>query len=291
MKIMFFHRIILLVMNKKPYEKSLELYNLGHISEAILCLEIFLERDEPQNAKAWKLLGELNAENDNDTKAIQALNKSTELDPTDIEALMQLSVSHANNYNLESVIQVLRQWLFQNNKYESLSQDMVPLNDDIDICLEDTINIFINAVQLNINDPDVYSALGVLYNCNFDYQKAIECFKESLKRNPNDYRLWNKLGATQANASFPEEAIISYTESLNVNPNFTRARSNLGVSLMSLEQFEEAAKCFLGAISINNNAKHLWKSLRNCFFLMKNKDLVDLCENMNIDDFRLIYDF
>jgi peroxin-5 len=97
--------------------------------------------------------------------------------------------------------------------------------------------LFINVARQRPSDPDpdVQTALGLLFNLNLDYDKAVDCFKAALTVRPEDYQLWNKLGATLANSNRSEEAIGCYFNALKYKPSYVRARANLGISFMALQ--------------------------------------------------------
>ena len=57
---------------KEPETRAKELIENGRIDDAILALEAEVQKN-PDNASAWRLLGQLHQENDEDDKAIVCL--------------------------------------------------------------------------------------------------------------------------------------------------------------------------------------------------------------------------
>ncbi len=96
--------------------------------------------------------------------------------------------------------------------------------------------MYLEAARMRPHDPDpeVQTALGLLYNLSYEYEKAVDCFKAALTKRPSDYRLWNKLGATLANSNRSEEALGAYFKALEGKPTYVRARANLGISFLAL---------------------------------------------------------
>ena len=70
--------------------------------------------------------------------------------------------------------------------------------------------MFLNALSVRPDDPDLHTVLGVLYHISSDFDKSIEAFKNAVKLKPDDPALWNKLGATQANSSRSADAVHAY---------------------------------------------------------------------------------
>jgi len=215
------------------------------------------------------------------------------VDPNNLEALMAQAVSYTNESEQQRALHTLREWIIRNPKYQQLFPSNEPQEGYLDI--RQIEQMLTTAVQSHDGiDPDVHSALGLIYNLNYEHPKAIECFRMALRERPNDYQLWNKLGASTANSfdgkERAPEAIDAYFRALQQKPTYTRARANLGISYSAIRNFTDAAKCFLGALEINNT-QHLWDNLKKAFMDMNRPDLVSKIDNHNVDLFRSEFDF
>ncbi|KAJ8433013.1 hypothetical protein Cgig2_010989 [Carnegiea gigantea] len=78
-----------------PLKEGQELFKKGLLSEAVLALEAEVLKN-PDNAEGWRLLGVAHAENDDDQQAIASMMRAQEVDPTNLEVLLALGVSHTN---------------------------------------------------------------------------------------------------------------------------------------------------------------------------------------------------
>lgn len=230
--------------HEDPFSAAIELFNQGMITEAILAFEMEVQKN-PQNSAAWRALGQAHAENDKDSLAILSLEKAVAVDPENLDALAALAVSYTNDFSREKALDALEKWIRLNPEYTHIADTMGPqakLEGVPDFYTEAwsrharVVDMFLQAAQLRPADPDpeVQTALGLLYNLSYEYDRAVDCFKAALTKRPADYHLWNKLGATLANSNRGEEALGAYFKALEGKPTYVRARANLGISFLAL---------------------------------------------------------
>ena len=199
--------------------KGKELFRRGLLTEAALALEAEV-RARPGNAEAWRLLGTVHAENDDDGRAIAAMGRALEADPDDRGALLALGVSHVNELDRAEAVGHLRRWLLGHPVHGAAAAAAGPPPDSSQL-LSHTLRAFTDAAArggagAGAADAELLTATGVLQHLARDYDGAIASFRAALELSPGDYSLWNKLGATLANHSHSGEAIGAYQRALDL---------------------------------------------------------------------------
>ncbi|CAN1248191.1 Peroxisome biogenesis protein 5 [Linum perenne] len=265
------------VGHPNPMKEGQDLFRKGLLSEAVLALEAEVMKN-PQNAEGWRLLGIAQAENDDDHQAIAAMMRAHQSDPTNLEVLLALGVSHTNELEQAAALKYLYGWLRNHPKYGTLAPSEVP-----SLFYADVAKLFEEAAQVSPEDADVHIVLGVLYNLSREYDRAINSFKIALKLKPQDYSLWNKLGATQANSVQSTEAISAYQQALDLKPNYVRAWANLGISFANQGKYEESIRYYVRALAMNPKAENAWQYLRISLSCASRSDMVGACDSRNLD--------
>eukprot|EP00300_Choanocystis_sp_HF-7_P018976 c20196_g1_i3.p1 GENE.c20196_g1_i3~~c20196_g1_i3.p1 ORF type:complete len:350 (-),score=79.86 c20196_g1_i3:183-1232(-) len=286
-----------------PFDAGMAYLERGNLSESILAFEESVQRS-PDNARAWMWLGLAQAENDDDVSALYCLGKAVECDPSDLDAYMALATSATNELTRTDALHALVQWLRHNDKYSELVKNLPPSLIDSGISdfvlHRQVVEAFMSAARSHPNapDPDVQIALGLLFNLNHEYSKAVDCFRTALSVRKDDYLLWNKLGATLANSSRSEEALGPYSQALALKPSYVRAQINVGVALLNVDRHHEAATHFLrilaqlaGSGNSPRTVDGVWAKLRLVLLNMDRFDLADKCSRKNVNLFRPDFEF
>jgi len=266
-----------------PLARGRELFRSGVLSEAALALEAAIRRD-PQSVEAWRLLGTVHAENDDDKQAIAAMVRALEADPENLEVLLSLGVSHTNELDQQEALGHLSKWLMNHSMHGAMASSMVQPGSAPS--LAETIHMFERAMEAAPGEAEVPSALGVLHNLSRDYSAAVEAFRRALEIQPNDYSLWNKLGATLANSSRSGEAIAAYRRALDLKPNYMRAWVNMGISYSNIADYPESAKYYIQALELNSSGTAVWNYLKTSLLCAGRSDLLPALENRDLGALR-----
>jgi len=278
--------------------EGLRLMKEGNLIEAILAFEACVKK-EPNRSEAWRYLGQCHADNENEKCAIAAYLKCYELDPYDLEALLALGVSYTNEIDFFRALKFLREWIACHPEFCILAQEegnheeaefyggwMGSRTEHKKI-----VELFQKALEINSQDADLHTVLGVLYNITNEYDKAELHFKRALQKRPDDPSLWNKLGATQANGQQCLVAINAYSKALELKPNYVRALSNLGISFANLKMHREACQSYLASLRLNPQAELVWDHLSTSLMHLGREDLIRLVEKKDVSLFEKNFDF
>ncbi|XP_045445897.1 peroxisomal targeting signal 1 receptor [Melitaea cinxia] len=292
--------------NKSALEIGKEKLKMGDIPGAVLCFEAAAQQ-QPDSAEVWFLLGTTQAENEQDPLAITALKKSLELDPRQLEAYITLAAAYTNENMGKYAYLTLLDWLKASPKYSDICpQDINAQKMNLKELEAYVTSLYLKAAQMSPSqiDADVQNALGVIFNINQQYDKAVDCFKAALMVSSDNAKLWNRLGATLANSDKSEEAVEAYHEALNLEPGFIRARYNVGITCMNLGAHKQAAEHFLVALNQQYKAKSMhpnasstdtssstiWTTLRMVCSFMGEHDVAKLVDERNLSELNKFFE-
>eukprot|EP00038_Savillea_parva_P031413 m.86169 g.86169 ORF g.86169 m.86169 type:complete len:698 (+) comp9658_c1_seq1:174-2267(+) len=284
----------------------------GALSTAILWAEAAVQKDKAR-ADGWEVLGQYQAENEQEVQAITALQSCVRADPARSAAHLALAVSFTNEMRFVETYSSLEDALMSNPVYAKLpglaELAATPVEPKASGYMPQAdrhakvLSMYLKAAQLAPAgfDADVQVGLGVLFNVSNEYSKAVDCFRAALQSRPDDAALWNKLGATLANGNRSAEAVDAYARALELQPGYIRARYNLGISCINLKVYKDAAEHFLAALKMQqlatqdssrrNMSETIWNSLRMTLLMSNNDELGELCRARDLEPFKAHFDF
>lgn len=274
--------------SSEAFEQGLKLFQKGNLKEAVLAFQAVVA-EEPSHSEAWRMLGLVHQENDEDKKAILCLERAVEHDAYNLDALLALGVSYVNEIDYVNALKNLKAWVVNNPAFVGLEVQQDDYSDGS--MMDEVVQLMLKAAEWAPKDPGVHEVLGVLFNVTRDFSSASAAFRKAVDARPDDYTLWNKCGATLANAtpSRSEEAIPAYLRAIELRPNYARAHLNLGISYNNLGNYESAARAYMMALQLSPSASHIWQYLKITLTCLERHDLVTLCEARDLEGLKRVF--
>ena len=117
---------------------------------------------------------------------------------------------------------------------------------------EKAVRMYKQAISLDPESPDIYSALGDLYFDEEDYKNAKEYYTKSLSLNPDNVYVFNKYATSLWQINMTEESVIAYKNAITKDNNYAPSYNNLGVVYFDgKNDFLSAKSCFEKAVELN----------------------------------------
>ena len=199
------------------------LTDLAQTTEAVDAFQTVIQLD-PNHARAYQMLGIAYFRQNAYQKAIWALRRAIELEPTDLDS------DYHPYYDLGMVY-------LKQNKFD------------------DAIRLFEQAIQLNRDHIRAYYSLGTAYIRVGYVEKGLEQIKKyealkpyanrvsqletSIQRAPKNPELWYQLGLVHLRYDKFELAIKSLEKSIELSPNKREVYNTLAACYMRLDHFEK----------------------------------------------------
>ncbi|KAI0732088.1 peroxisome targeting signal receptor [Fomitopsis betulina] len=274
----------------------------GSLSEVASLLEAAIQKGELGEGgyETWIMLGEVKSMDEHEDAAMRALAegvKRAEAAGATGQGMLSLAISYTNESYERASHTVLLRWLHARFPDYPIPEDAwKSLTGAGWHSHERVTEAFLGLAREQYGrgemDPDVQTALGVLFYTSSEFDRAKDCFEAALTVRPKDYLLWNRLGSSLSNGSKPEEALGAYREALQLRPTYTRAIYNVGVACLNIGLHKEAAEHMLGALAMQEvsggaKSEQLWYTLRRVFQSMGRPELADMAKSTtDIEAFR-----
>lgn len=110
------------------------------------------------------------------------------------------------------------------------------------------------AVRINPNRPEGYYMLGMFYQGQAYFEKAVEIYNKLIVVSPGYKEAYYNLGYINLVHFFDFDASVDYfTKAINIDPKYTDAYFNRGYSYELMEDFPNARKDYQKALEITPN--------------------------------------
>lgn len=116
------------------------------------------------------------------------------------------------------------------------------------------IHFFNNALDISPESTEAYYSLGMFYQENEQYEKAIEVYYQLINANPNYPKAYYNLGYIHLNFTDDYEKAEQYFRKvLHLNPEDVNAVFNLGSSLEQQGNYQEARDKYQQTLEMEEN--------------------------------------
>ena len=117
--------------------------------------------------------------------------------------------------------------------------------------LEAAKKILLSALDISNQDFIVFKYLGYVEEQNKNFNKAVEYLEDAIKLNPNDKQVWSALGMNCLYADKFERAIEAFEQADKLNPNNTDIYTGWGMTYMRMKKYALAKDKFNYAARIS----------------------------------------
>jgi Tfp pilus assembly protein PilF len=222
-----------------------------------LALEYF--EGHPESAEAQVLLARAELSQGQFEPAYEALRKSLDLDPGNINAL----------YYLEKLCVILSQTEFQ--RLLVLAPDSLwahQLRAESYLARHqnnEAENEFRAALKSRPDSVTVLDALGELLRLEFKFDEALEFYARAAKLAPRDYTSAYGSGVCHLYKQNYQRAIESFHRALQIDPKSAAARLALGDALLRANQAKAAVAELRAALSLGPNMRQAYTLLGRAY--------------------------
>jgi tetratricopeptide (TPR) repeat protein len=164
-----------------------------------------LLRQEPENARAWYVLGTVYYKQRQIDEAIAAFRRALEIRPDEA----------GGHFHLGNVLLEQQQWRAAAAAYRQ--------------CLD-----------LQPDHVGALANLGVALSEHGKVEEAVECWKQAIEIKPDCAEAHHNLGNLLRRQKKLEEAVVHFRAAVKAKPDYAGAHSNLGAALAALGRADEA---------------------------------------------------
>ncbi len=138
--------------------------------------------------------------------------------------------------------------------------------------LQEAIDAFDKAIQLNPDLAEAYYNRGTVRNGLKLHEKAIVDFDETIRRNPDLAEAFNNRGIAKNRLGQHEKAIADFDKAIRLKPDYADAYVNRGILRNGLGRRDDAIADLNEAIRLKPNDAKAYYHRANAHFHLEHKD-------------------
>lgn len=218
----------------------------------------------PNSGFLWKALSvSLQAQGKD---ALQALQKTATLLPSDAEAHTNLGVVQRERGMLDDALKSHRRALALNPQFAQAHFNLGTVLRDLGL-FEDALASLRQAIAIRPNYPEALNDIGNTLQDLGRLEEAAESYRRGVALQPELAEIHSNLGTVLRDIGKLDEALPSFRRAVQFNPGMAELHNNLGNALQESGRFGEAVASFRQALAIKPDfaAVHnnLGKTLRD----------------------------
>tara|TARA_Y100001970_G_scaffold197024_1_gene239632 strand:+ start:1632 stop:3716 length:2085 start_codon:yes stop_codon:yes gene_type:complete len=135
--------------------------------------------------------------------------------------------------------------------------------------LDESKKIFLEILEKEQNNFDVYFALGIIFFKQKEYSKSEDFLNKGIKIKPKNVEIYNLLAIVLLHLKKFDLAIDNWNIALKLKPNYLEAYNNLGNLFFELGRNEEALNNYRRALEINPDFAEAYNNQGNVLLKLK----------------------
>ena len=257
-------------------EKAYDLFDEGRLLDAqIICRDLLIA--DPDYFPAIYLLGTIQSEIGEYSKAIDFFSRALELRPRSETVLFNLAITLLKNSRRTDALNAINDYIELNkndaqaytirstiliqdgNLVEALEQISIALSLEPDLpealtnqgnCLNElgryleAENAFTRAIELRPDYAEAHTGHGILLKKTARSEEAIDAHRRAISLKPDYAEAYSNLGVVLNELGRSEEAIDAHRRAISLKPDYAEAYSNLGVAYQEMSKFDLAKHSF-----------------------------------------------
>jgi tetratricopeptide (TPR) repeat protein len=218
--------------SQQQLNSLLEHYQAGRYDDAEK-LAVLFTKQFPTHQFSWKILGAVFRQTGRKSEAVNANQKSVELDTQDADA----------HYNLGVTLQEIDR-------------------------LDEAEGSYRKAVALKSDYTEAHNNLGITLKELGRLEESEASYRQAIALKSDFVEAHNNLGNTLKQLDRLEEAEVSFRQAISLKSDYPEAHSNLGNTLLKQDRLEEAEGCYRQAIALRSDFAEAYSNLSGVLLLL-----------------------